>query len=369
MPDRFEINANKLSSEDSQLLSAHQNGLSDKLLLEAALLTGGAGGGFVKRVQEAWQNPTLTAIEFGGAAGLAAGMKLMSDAGGAWGKAAHAVGTVVLIAGGADAANRLFKTGSAMADTWTNPQNYEANKETVGRYLGSAFFDYPLLAAGGYAGVRGTEFGVGLKNKLTGGTKLSSSELVSNRAADMAAAAEVKFGEIAQVVHSKLRMAQFELPSAGYQPLFAADGASLPKPNPFPRPGMPMDSPAPKPLLFDAAKHPSLLASEAFPRRALPTDAPQIAREINFNIPALEALMAKRSTVVVVPILPLSFLPRHENKAETSTAASALHKNMEFKMHSQDRSLSRRVESFKLDQASFESSQIQALNDSFKWKL
>ena len=132
---------------------------------------------------------------------------------------------------------------------------------------------------------------------------------------------------------------------------------------------MPMDSPAPKPLLFDAAKHPSLLASEAFPRRALPTDAPQIAREINFNIPALEALMAKRSTVVVVPILPLSFLPRHENKAETSTAASALHKNMEFKMHSQDRSLSRRVESFKLDQASFESSQIQALNDSFKWKL
>lgn len=315
MPDRFEINANKLASEDLQLLSAQQNGLSDKLLREAALLSSGAGGGFLKRVQEAWQNPSLTAIEFGGAAGLAAGMKLMSDAGGAWGKAAQAVGTMVLVAGGADAANRLFKTGSAMADTWTNPQNYEANKETVGRYLGSAFFDYPLLAAGGYAGMRGTEFGVGLKNKLTGGTRLSSPELVSNRAADLATAAEVKFDEIAKIVHRKLRMAQFELPSAGYKPLFAADGAAFPKPNSFPGSSMPMDTTAPKPLLFDAAKHPSLLASEAFPKRA-PIDAPQIARDINFNIPALDALMSTRTAVVVVPILPLSFLPRQENKAE-----------------------------------------------------
>lgn len=317
MPDRFDISTIKLASEESKLLSDQHNGLTDKLLLEASLLTSGAGGGFVKRVQEAWQHPAITAAEFGGAAGLAAGLKFMSDAGGAWGKTAQAVGTVVMLAGAADVANRLLKTGSAMADTWTNPQNYEYNKQTVGRYLGSAFFDYPLLAASGYAGIRGTEFGVGLKNKLLGVTNLSSApELASKRAAEVATVAEAKFGEIAEVVHNKLRMAQFELPSAGYQPLFAADGAAFPKPNSFPKPRMRMDTPAPKPLLFDAAKHPSLLASEAFPKRVLPTETAHFAPDINFNLSALDALMTKRASALVMPILPLSLIPRHESEVQ-----------------------------------------------------
>ena len=320
MPDLFE-NQSKLNlAQESGLLSPQHDGLADKLSREANLLATGVSSGFYKRASEALSNPGTTALEVGVAAGLAAGFKLMTDAGGRWGKAAQALGTVMFIAGGADIANRVVRTGLAMADNWSNPQNFEANKETVGRYLGSALFDYPLLAASGYAGMRGTELGVSLKGRLQSGAPLQSGEsgasrvvdATGSRAADVAAAAEAKFGQIAQVVHERLKMAHFEMPSSGYKPLFAGDGASLPS-------SMKFDIPAPKPLKFEAARHPSLLAQEAFPNRIVLTEAAQanliLRPELKFNAPPMESLINSHgSTSIVVPILPLSFLPKEEPK-------------------------------------------------------
>ena len=83
-------------AEASTLLSDERDALADKLLREASLLSTGITSGFVNRASEALSHPGLTALEFGGAAGLAAGLKLMADAGGRWGKAAQAVGTCLL---------------------------------------------------------------------------------------------------------------------------------------------------------------------------------------------------------------------------------------------------------------------------------
>ncbi|MBX9568214.1 MAG: hypothetical protein K2X77_04925 [Candidatus Obscuribacterales bacterium] len=347
MSDSLEKTKIPQMAEASTLLSDERDALGDKLLREASLLSTGITSGFVNRASEALSHPGLTALEFGGAAGLAAGLKLMADAGGRWGKAAQAVGTAVFIAGGADIANRLIKTGSAVADNWSNPENYQANKETVGRYLGSAFFDYPLLAGASYAGIRGVEFGGSLRSRAVVPEKVSAPEILANRAAEVAAAAEARFGEIAQVVHNKLKMAQFELPSAGYQPLFAADGMAAGK-------AMKVDVSASKALKFEAARHPSLLAAEAFPQRSVQLEqAMQLSapKEIHFKIPSVEMLIAQRSAAVIVPILPLSFVPREQAQIQTTANLS---KPMDFKLNAgelakiQEDQAARRISSFEI---------------------
>jgi len=46
-----------------------------------------------------------------------------------------------------------------MYDTFVNPNNYLENRATVGKYLGSACFDYPLMAAGGMLGSAAAQYG------------------------------------------------------------------------------------------------------------------------------------------------------------------------------------------------------------------
>lgn len=321
MVDAFE-NANKVQAAEAKLLSSDEHdSLAAKLSREANLLGTGVSSGFMNRASQAIARPGQTAFEFGAAAGLAAGLKVMTDAGGRWGKAAQVLGTVVFVAGGADVANRLINTGSAMADSWSNPGNFDANKETVGRYLGSAFFDYPMLAASAYAGARGVEFGGTLKG--ASGTKIAAPDLLAVKAADAAAAAEVRFGEIAKVVHDKLRMARLELPSAGYQPMFAADGMP-------PVGNLKFDVATPKPLRFDASRHPSLLAAEAFPSRLHDPGVSLQLKELNIKPSALDGLIVQKSSISIFPILPLSFLPREEKTFQAQQAAGL--RPMELKL-------------------------------------
>lgn len=132
----------------------HQNDDLPKNLLsrEAFLLGGGIKDGFVDRLKEARTNPGTTALELTGAAVVGAGLTAMSLAGGRWGTAARiGTGALEVLAIG-DGIRRLAPTAYAMGDTLVNPDHYLENRATVARYLGSACFDYPLMAAGGMVG-------------------------------------------------------------------------------------------------------------------------------------------------------------------------------------------------------------------------
>lgn len=131
--------------------------VGSKLLMEANLLGGGIKDGFLNRKDQSIDNLGWTALEFAGTAAIGAGLTLMQQAGGRWGTAARVAtqGLKVLAIG--DGIRRLAPTVYSMADTWVNPENYAENRATIGKYLGSAFFDYPLMAAGGFVGSAGAQ--------------------------------------------------------------------------------------------------------------------------------------------------------------------------------------------------------------------
>ena len=56
-----------------------------------------------------------------------------------------------------DAARRLAPTAYAMNDTYMNPKNYSENRALVANNLGTACFDYPLMAAGGFIGAKAVD--------------------------------------------------------------------------------------------------------------------------------------------------------------------------------------------------------------------
>jgi hypothetical protein len=125
---------------------------ADKLRMEANLLSTGIKQGFADRARDAWDNKAATALEFGTAALIGAGLTVMHNAGGRWGTAAKfaTAGLAGLAIG--DAVNRLAPTAMAMNDAWHDPSKFDQSKDIVASRLGSAFFDYPLMAAGGFTG-------------------------------------------------------------------------------------------------------------------------------------------------------------------------------------------------------------------------
>ncbi len=146
--------------DNNVLLNANaDNHSSNKLLLEASLLGGGIKDGFLARKDEALKNPGVTALEFAGAAAIGAGITLANEAGGKWGVAARVASKALGYVAIADGVRRLAPTGYAMYDTFVNPGNYDDNRATVAKYLGSACFDYPLMAAGGMLGSSAAHYG------------------------------------------------------------------------------------------------------------------------------------------------------------------------------------------------------------------
>lgn len=125
---------------------------ADKLRMEANLLSTGIKQGFTDRARDAWDNKAATALEFGTAALIGAGLTAMHHAGGRWGTAAKfaTAGLAGLAIG--DVAARLAPTAMAMNDAWHDPSRFDQSKDVIASRLGSAFFDYPLMAAGGLAG-------------------------------------------------------------------------------------------------------------------------------------------------------------------------------------------------------------------------
>lgn len=147
MPDRPEL------AIDNKL-NANIDTFGGKLQREAELLRDGLGTGILKRADEMWDNPGDTALNLGACAVLGAGLNLASRAGGRWAAAARITGYGLTASLGIDVMRRGVPTLGAMADTWSNPGNLDANKDTVAKYAGSALVDYPLMMAAGYGGFR-----------------------------------------------------------------------------------------------------------------------------------------------------------------------------------------------------------------------
>ncbi|MBX9723332.1 MAG: hypothetical protein K2X81_18150 [Candidatus Obscuribacterales bacterium] len=137
------------------LFAAKADLQSNTLLLEASLLGGGIKDGFISRRNQALENPGLTTLEFVGTAVIGAGLAGAHRAGGRWGIAADIAATALTCVAVGDASRRLVPTAYAMSDTYMNPQNYSENRALVARNLGTACFDYPLMAAGGFIGAKG----------------------------------------------------------------------------------------------------------------------------------------------------------------------------------------------------------------------
>lgn len=132
---------------------------AQRLSLEANLLGGGVKDGFMDRLQQARENPGITALEFGAAAAIGAGLTAMHQAGGRWGVAANIAGTGLKWVAIGDVVRRGAPTAYAMVDTMINPKNYAENRAIVASNLGGALFDYPLMMAGGMLGSKAVSFG------------------------------------------------------------------------------------------------------------------------------------------------------------------------------------------------------------------
>lgn len=126
--------------------------VADKLRMEANLLSTGIKQGFSERAQDAWNNKTATAIEFGTAAVIGGALTAMHAAGGRWSAAAKIATYGLAGVAIGDVASRMIPSAMAMNDAWHDPSKFEQSKDVVASRLGSAFFDYPLMAAGGLAG-------------------------------------------------------------------------------------------------------------------------------------------------------------------------------------------------------------------------
>jgi len=152
MPDFIQ---DKIAQHD--LVNAKADLPSNKLLLEASLLGGGIKDGFLARRDQALENPGLTTLELVGTAAIGAGLTIAHRAGGRWGIAADLAATGFTCLALGDAARRLIPTACAMSDTYMNPKNYSENRALVAKNLGTACFDYPLMAAGGFLGAKAVD--------------------------------------------------------------------------------------------------------------------------------------------------------------------------------------------------------------------
>jgi hypothetical protein len=148
------------AKEDQGLINAPPEDIPRSALSrEAYMLAGGIKDGFMDRVHQARENPGLTALEFGGAVAVGAGLTAMSMAGGRWETAARIGSTGLKVLAVADGVRRAVPSLHAMGDTLVNPEHYLQNRATVAKYLGSACFDYPLMAAGGMVGSAASFYG------------------------------------------------------------------------------------------------------------------------------------------------------------------------------------------------------------------
>jgi hypothetical protein len=180
MPD---INQQPVKDNFGLLNAAADDHPKTLLSREAYLLGGGIKDGFMDRLQQAKENPGLTALEFGGAVAIGAGLTAMSMAKGRWETAANIATKGLQVLAIADGVRRVAPTLYAIGDTAVNPENYMQNRATVGKYLGSAFFDYPLMAAGGMAGSAGTFYGAKaldtLSTRFNGSNGAATDALIS----------------------------------------------------------------------------------------------------------------------------------------------------------------------------------------------
>lgn len=145
--------------DNREILNANVDVPSNKLLMEASLLGGGIKDGFLGRAKEAMQNPGLTTLEFIGTAAIGAGLTLAEKAGGGWGVAARVATKGLAVVAIGDVGRRVIPSVYAMGDSLANPGNYAQNRATIARNLGTALFDYPLMAAGGKTGSLAAEYG------------------------------------------------------------------------------------------------------------------------------------------------------------------------------------------------------------------
>lgn len=147
-----------------------------------------AGSGFIDRAKTALSSEQTnilgidmphfasTGLEIATSLGAGAGLRIMSKAGGPWASLSKAA----LIAGGlgfgVDALSRLGTAAGAARDTWNSSDNYDLNKKLVGESIGSALFDYPLIATSGFIGAKAPEFGakLGYTGLKSGYSNLSS---------------------------------------------------------------------------------------------------------------------------------------------------------------------------------------------------
>lgn len=190
MPD-FK-NAELLNAPEKANQIPQVNSVGDKLRLEANLLGGGIKDGFMDRLNQARENPGITALEFAGAAALGAGLTAMKSAGGRWEKAAAVAAEGLKWVAIGDATRRVVPSAYAAVDTMINPQNYLENRAIVAQYLGGAAFDYPLMMAGGYAGSAAVNYGPRALSSMTERFRARASEPMSLPNADVLA----KIGEI-----------------------------------------------------------------------------------------------------------------------------------------------------------------------------
>lgn len=126
--------------------------ISQKVGRELSLLGNGISAGFGARANQAAENIGLTALEITGSAAIGAGLTALHELGGRYAGAAKLGGIFLGGLAVGDVARRVIPTVGAMQDNWNNPQNYEANKAVVASNIGSAAFDYPLMAMSGLAG-------------------------------------------------------------------------------------------------------------------------------------------------------------------------------------------------------------------------
>ncbi|MBX9725184.1 MAG: hypothetical protein K2X81_27520 [Candidatus Obscuribacterales bacterium] len=130
-----------------------------KLHREYNLLSEGLASGFVSRAEEAKEHPALTSLEIVGSAAVGAGFTWMRAMGGRPAAVAKAGAYLLTTMAEVDVATRVAPSILAMNDTWQSGDNFEIDKNVIASKLGSALFDYPLMAASGRLGSYGATTG------------------------------------------------------------------------------------------------------------------------------------------------------------------------------------------------------------------
>ncbi len=158
MTENFDSPLKNLQEKNNLLNAANDDTELPKsaLVREAYLLGGGIKDGFLDRMNQAKDNMGLTTFEFAGAATLGAGLTAMSLAKGRWETAANLATKGLTALALADGARRVIPSAYALSDTLVNPGHYKQNRAIIADNLGSACFDYPLMAAGGIVGSAAT---------------------------------------------------------------------------------------------------------------------------------------------------------------------------------------------------------------------